>query len=57
LLESEVCKTPVDSFLECLIERSGNDWTCDAQGVPLLGHVCEDEQNGVADCIAVNGSL
>lgn len=57
LAQSVNCKEPVQKFIACFTQQRAPNWTCDDDGVPLLGHVCEPEQNAISDCIRKHGKL
>lgn len=57
LAQSVNCKAPVKKFVDCFTQQRAPNWTCDDDGIPLLGHVCEPEQNAISDCIREHGKL
>jgi hypothetical protein len=50
-----VCKPYVDRFIACFTEAPSVTWYCEDDGTPMLGHMCEPEQNNISDCMTHNG--
>jgi len=48
---AKFCKAEVATFMECFLREPSDHWRCEDDGVPTLGHVCEPEQNRIADCM------
>lgn len=54
LAAATTCMPQVERFIQCFVKQPSLTWHCE-DGVPMLGHVCEGEQNNIADCMMHNG--
>lgn len=54
LATATVCKPQVERFIQCFVNEPNRGWRCDEDGTPVLGHICEPEQNAVGDCMMRN---
>lgn len=54
LSSATACKPQVERFIQCFTQQPSRSWYCEDDGTPMLGHVCEPEQNAISDCMMHN---
>lgn len=54
LAAATTCMPHVERFIQCFVKQPSLTWRCEDDGTPMLGHVCEGEQNAIADCMMHN---